>query len=96
MMVKNEVEKVLQGFRVEINIPHPGLRPSKRSGHSKPLHFTHCLTTSLVVNQFGKEVRFPQMGAFEVYFKRRKIFSKLKTSNWPNSDTIIKKIQMVL
>lgn len=36
----------------------------------------------------GYESNFPRVGAFEVYFKHKTIFSKLKSSVWPHPEML--------
>lgn len=38
----------------------------------------------------GERSNFPRVGAFEVYFKERTIFSKLKSSLWPHPEKLAK------
>ena len=45
-----------------------------------------------MVQKYGK-VKFPRVGAFEVYFNRKVIYSKLTNHGlWPNHDIVAKKI----
>ena len=45
-----------------------------------------------LIKRYGK-VKFPRIGAFEVYFNRKVIFSKLTNGGlWPNHDVVARKI----
>ena len=44
----------------------------------------------------GYASNFPRVGAFEVYFKHKTIFSKLKTGLWPTSETLAMKLQAII
>ena len=51
----------------------------------------HKITTSIeIVKNCGKE--WPQIGAFEVQFKDKVLYSKLSTTKWPKVDLLAKKI----
>ena len=41
-------------------------------------------------------VRFPRVGAFEIYFDRKEIWSKLKSGQWPNCAGIAAKVKEML
>lgn len=43
----------------------------------------------------GKSI-IPSLGAFEVYYMKRKVFSKLKTSTWPTINVISSKIKSII
>lgn len=47
-------------------------------------------------NKKGHKTKFPRVGAFEVYFKHRTIFSKLKTSVWPHPDSLVQKLKQII
>jgi hypothetical protein len=44
----------------------------------------------------GYTSEFPRVGAFEVYFKHKTVFSKLKTSMWPTSETLATKLEAII
>lgn len=40
-----------------------------------------------------RNIKFPRIGAFEVYYNQKVIFSKLEIGTWPNSAGIAEKIK---
>lgn len=44
----------------------------------------------------GYKTDFPRVGSFEVYFKHKTIFSKLKSSLWPHPDALAGKLTAVV
>jgi selT/selW/selH-like putative selenoprotein len=48
------------------------------------------------VMKSGEKVRFPRVGAFEVFFNQKTIYSKLEIGQWPNAQAIANKIKSAI
>ena len=80
------LDKVPSATIVENTLPRQFLRKVSRafeqeaSFRSKPIP----LTPTVWDERVEQYVRFPRVGAFEVYWNGRVIYSKLRTGMWPN------------
>ena len=61
-----------------------------------PIAFSNKFTYSDDSKPWEGKHSFPRIGAFEIYFKDKIIFSKLETGLWPQSTIIAKKIRELL
>ena len=52
--------------------------------------------SSQVVSEDGNLARFPRLGAFEVYYKHKTVFSKLRSRVWPHPEVIAKKLRIMI
>ena len=66
-------------------VPSVIVYPNKIPEGFEQLFFTDESSISLQKHQ---KVKFPRIGAFEIYFNQKVIFSKLKNGTWPSSRAI--------
>jgi len=66
------------------NVFQRGKRAKNHNSVAYPVRYT---TSQGVVK------KFPQLGAFEVLFRKKKMFSKLHTGRWPNCHTVAARIR---
>ena len=61
-----------------------------------PMLFKHKFTDPENNKPREGKLSFPRIGAFEIYFKDKTIFSKLESGVWPQSNVVASKIREIL
>jgi hypothetical protein len=55
-----------------------------------------CDSVAKYTSKKGGKSRFPRVGAFEIYFKHKTVFSKLKNGIWPSIDKLANKLRAMV
>jgi hypothetical protein len=65
-------------------------------GNQIPLAFSSKFSSHEDSRPWEGTLSFPRIGAFEVYFKERVLFSKLETGLWPHPGAIANKVREII
>ena len=77
--VKNEIQRTFPDMNV-----HPNVVPIA----FKDKFFGENTTSSFSLSK-GNRIKFPRVGAFEVYYDGKVVASKLETGRWPNPLVVV-------
>lgn len=81
----------MEFIRHELQIKHPNINVLE---NKPPVGYTRISSGNYRSNnQHTQIIKFPRLGAFEVFFNKKCIFSKLKSRNWPEKGQILELIE---